>query len=519
MTKEDAVSDFLFSDEPEEQISHHEVQGTWKVLVVDDEPEVHAVTKLALSDFSFQDKRLEFINAYSGKEAKQKILDHPDTAIVLLDVVMESDDAGLQVARFIREEAKNNHVRIILRTGQPGQAPERHVIVNYDINDYKSKTELTSQKLFTVMMASLRSYRDILAIEQSRQGLEKIILASRDIFSAHSMEQFIVGVMQQLTSLLGNVEEAMYATSLVAGSESESDKLRVLAGQGEFESLRGQAIEQIPDPKLQAAFAEAMQNKAIVYKDDYLVAYCRSRYTKGSLLYISGIPKALTDTQRRLIDLFTQNVQVAYENVQLQVEIEDTQREVVFRLSEAVERYGSRAGNHVRRIASISYLLAKACGLEEVDAEILKYAAPLHDVGKVALPESVLQKPGPLSSDEFEQVKPHAQLGYDILKDSKRNIIQAGAVLARDHHERWDGKGYPAGKSGESIHIFGRIVALADVYDALRHKLIYKEAWSKEQSIAELQAQAGKQFDPKLVALFIQHIDEIEAILQQYPDN
>jgi CheY-like chemotaxis protein len=114
------------------------------VIIIDDEPEVHAVTKLALSDFSFQDKSLEFYSAYSGEDGKRLILEHPDAAIVLLDVVMETDDAGLKVAKYIREEAHNHKVRIILRTGQPGQAPERQVILDYDINDYKSKTELTA---------------------------------------------------------------------------------------------------------------------------------------------------------------------------------------------------------------------------------------------------------------------------------------------------------------------------------------------------------------------------------------
>lgn len=176
--------DFLFSDEEIEEVEQDSL-GTWKILIVDDEPEVHAVTKLALSDFEFQEKRLEFISAYSGSEATQLINQHPDAAIVLLDVVMETDDAGLKVAQYIRHEAKNHHVRIILRTGQPGQAPERQVIVNYDINDYKSKTELTAQKLFTVVMSSLRSYRDILAIEQSRQGLEKLSLL-REIYLLHT---------------------------------------------------------------------------------------------------------------------------------------------------------------------------------------------------------------------------------------------------------------------------------------------------------------------------------------------
>ncbi|MBB1448505.1 DUF3369 domain-containing protein, partial [Pseudoalteromonas sp. SG41-6] len=240
------MGDFLFSDEPEESVSEIE-QGTWKVLIVDDEPEVHAVTKLALSDFEFQNKRLEFISAYSGAEAKQLIDKHTDAAIVLLDVVMETDDAGLQVAKYIRETAQNNHIRIILRTGQPGQAPERQVIVNYDINDYKSKTELTAQKLFTVIMSSLRSYRDIITIEQSREGLEKIIKASRDIFSAHSIESFIEGVMQQLVSLLGTSDQAMYATTLVAQNPEERNnkKLIVCSGTGDFEKSEGKELEQV----------------------------------------------------------------------------------------------------------------------------------------------------------------------------------------------------------------------------------------------------------------------------------
>ncbi|MDX1392727.1 MAG: DUF3369 domain-containing protein, partial [Rheinheimera sp.] len=172
--------DFLFAEESEQ--AEPALHGSWKVLIVDDEPEVHAVTKLALSDFTFQGKNLSFFSAFSGAEAKTLIAQHPDAAIMLLDVVMETDDAGLLVARHIREQLHNEHVRIILRTGQPGQAPERQVIINYDINDYKSKTELTAQKLFTVVMSSLRSYRDILSLQQSRQGLEKIINASADLF-------------------------------------------------------------------------------------------------------------------------------------------------------------------------------------------------------------------------------------------------------------------------------------------------------------------------------------------------
>lgn len=513
--------DFLFADEPDYIAPL--VHGSWKILIVDDEPEVHAVTKLALSDFIFQGKNLEFYSAYSGAEAKTLIQQHPDAAVILLDVVMETDDAGLLVASYIREQLRNERVRIILRTGQPGQAPERQVIINYDINDYKSKTELTAQKLFTVIMSSLRSYRDILSLEQSRQGLEKIITASADLFTAHSMEQFIDGVLQQLTSILGCDENALLvSSSLVAGNIggdiTDPRKLIVFAGQGEFESKEGKPVQEVLAPELMEAFDKALHSKGIVYRDNYLVAYCTSKFTHGSLLYISGLPGVIGENQKRLIELFSQNVQIAYENVQLQHEIEDTQHEIVYRLSEAVEHRSSETGNHVKRVSYICYDLAKAYGLPENEAKRLMFAAPLHDVGKVGIPDHILNKPAKLQSDEWEVMKTHANIGYDILKDSKRSIIQAGAIIARDHHEKWDGSGYPAGKKGKDIHIFGRIVALADVYDALRHRRCYKTAWPLQQVLALIDSETGKHFEPKLVEIFKQRVDKLEAILQKHPD-
>ena len=517
--------DFLFAgeaDEPEQPELSSSVQQ-WKVLIVDDEAEVHAVTKLALSDFSFQGKTLEFLSAYSGAEAKSLMEQHPDTAIMLLDVVMETDDAGLQVAQYIREELHNTHVRIILRTGQPGQAPERQVIVNYDINDYKSKTELTAQKLFTVVMSSLRSYRDILAIDHSRQGLEKIINASANLFSAHSMEQFIDGVLQQLTSILGCNEDALLVTSsLVAGSpgdDTDPEHLIVFAGMGEFEQKEGEPVTKVLDNSLLEAFYDALKSRSIVYKENYLVAYCTSKFTHGSLLYVSGLPGQVTDSQKKLIELFSQNVQIAYENVQLQHEIEDTQREIVYRLSEAVEHRSIETGNHVKRVAFICYDLAKAYGLPDEEAEKLMFASPLHDVGKVGIPDGILNKPMRLDEREWEVMKTHATIGYDILKNSKRAIIQAGAIIARDHHEKWDGSGYPDGKKGEEIHIYGRIAAIADVYDALRHRRCYKSAWPLEKVVALVDSEAGKQFDPKLVDIFKTRVDKLEAILKKYPDS
>jgi two-component system sensor histidine kinase ChiS len=151
---------------------------SWKILVVDDEPEIHNVTKLVLNDFIFEGKALTFISAYSGEEAKALIEKHPDTALILLDVVMETDDAGLEAVKYIRDVLGNLLVRIILRTGQPGQAPEDVVIIHYDINDYKTKTELTTRKLFTAIVSALRAFRALTRLEESRRELAQIAQAS-----------------------------------------------------------------------------------------------------------------------------------------------------------------------------------------------------------------------------------------------------------------------------------------------------------------------------------------------------
>ncbi len=161
----------------------------WKIIIADDEEEVHNMTRMVLGDYSFEERGLKFLSAYSGGQTLQLIQEHPDTAVILLDVVMETDDSGLEVVRHIRQNIKNKFVRIILRTGQPGKAPENHVIKKYDINDYKEKTELTAQKLYTTITASLRAYQDLRTIEQNRRGLEQIIEASANLFEAQSLKK------------------------------------------------------------------------------------------------------------------------------------------------------------------------------------------------------------------------------------------------------------------------------------------------------------------------------------------
>ncbi len=209
----------------------------WRILVVDDDAEVHAVTRLILGKMHYKGRGIELLSAHSGIEARQVMTSQSDIAVVLLDVVMETDDAGLRLVSVIREELGNTATRIILRTGQPGQAPEEQVIVDYDINDYKAKSELTAQKLFTTVVAALRSYETIVALEKTRKGLEKILDSTSALFQVHSLQQFATGVLTQLSAFLGcqpnGIICVQYEPDKLHDSSAHDDGLRVLASTGE----------------------------------------------------------------------------------------------------------------------------------------------------------------------------------------------------------------------------------------------------------------------------------------------
>ncbi len=207
------------------------------------------------------------------------------------------------------------------------------------------------------------------------------------------------------------------------------------------------------------------------------------------------------------------------EITELNKEIEDTQREVVFTMGSIGESRSKETGNHVKRVAEYSKLLALYYGLDEEEAEMLRQASPMHDIGKVAIPDAVLNKPGRFDEEERRIMDTHAVLGYDMLKHSQRQLLLMAATVAHEHHEKWDGSGYPRGLSGESIHIYGRITALADVFDALGSDRVYKSAWDDERIFTLFKEERGKHFDPVLIDIFFGHLEEFLAIRDRLKDT
>jgi HD-GYP domain-containing protein (c-di-GMP phosphodiesterase class II) len=208
----------------------------------------------------------------------------------------------------------------------------------------------------------------------------------------------------------------------------------------------------------------------------------------------------------------------ALEAALLNREIEETQKEIIFTMAEVGESRSKETGNHVKRVAEYSRILALGAGLGEEEAELLKMASPMHDIGKVGIPDAVLKKPGKLTDEEFEVMKNHASLGYDMLKNSTRKILKAAATVANEHHEKWNGRGYPRGLTGEETHIYGRITAIADVFDALGSDRVYKEAWELEKILNLFKEERGEHFDPRLVDVFFERLDDILAVREQFKD-
>jgi len=488
----------------------------WKVLVADDEPEVHDVTRLVLGNFRFADRRLEFLSAYSAAEARAMLERHPDVAVLLLDVVMESEQAGLALVRSIRGELGNPFVRIVLRTGQAGQAPEQDVIAEYDINDYKEKTELTASRLATTMYAALRAYRDMRAIEAHRLGLENVIRGSARIFARRNTREFANAVLDQLVQLVGLERGALFCT-VDRRRDAAPEHFHVAATSGQYRSLQhANADERLP-PEIARSLAEAYRDKAHRFDRDHYVLHFVDSHETESLLFV-GEAWNLSPLDYKLVELFCTNVSIAFENLHLNDELLASQLEMVYLLAGAAETRSQETANHVHRVGLLAEMLGNALGLPAATCEILRYAAPLHDIGKIGIPDTILNKPGPHTDEEAAIMRTHAELGARLLSHSNRPVLRLAAEIAASHHENWDGSGYPRGLAGAAIPIAGRITMVADVFDALGSRRCYKEPWDPDRIRAFMLGQRGTKFDPTVVDRLLDHWDEALALRDELPD-
>lgn len=287
--------------------------STWEVLIVDDDADVHRATEMALRDIHIEGRALQLIHAYSRQEAITLVERHEDLAVILLDVVMESDDAGLQMVGDVRQRLKREAVRIILRTGQPGYAPELDTIRHYDINDYRTKSELTRVRLFTSLTVAVRVYRQMRAHEQTRRGLEMVVRASTELSKLHGMHLFAQGVVSQLCALLGIQPEGLICAQ--AGLQGRDDPARVIAAAGRYGALIQRPLSELGLPHVQAALQRCLSERHSHFEAG-LALYFATSDGRGLAAYIDH-PAALQALDRHLVEVFCSSMSAGFENVLL----------------------------------------------------------------------------------------------------------------------------------------------------------------------------------------------------------
>ncbi len=511
--------DGLFADEKNEALS--DKKDSWKILIVDDEEEIHSVTKLVLSHVTFEGKGMSFLSAYTGEEALHLIKENPDVAIILLDVVMENEDAGLKVVKEIRNVINNKFVRIILRTGQPGQAPEEDIVIHYDINDYKTKEELTARKLFTTVIQSIRAYKDMLRIDQSRKGLRQIIESSASLFELHSMEKLVSGALIQLISLLSLNADSLFCRIsgfFSSGSGTEND-YAIVSGTGKFEKQVNQQVKNVVPKEILEIIKNAYTKKENIYTDRFAIVFFITKNSSDSFIYLENY-RMFDDDQKEIIGVFCKNASIAFDRVYTYEQVHIAQEAALKTLSNLAEFNDEYNSAHLQRVRNLSMKTAQKLYeqgkfKDEIDANFVQQisiASILHDVGKIGVPEKILLKPEKLTKEEYEEIKKHTILGSRILGAAANGVegvtyLKTAVEIAIGHHEKHNGRGYPKGLAGDEIPVAAKIVAVVDVYDALSARRPYKDAWPQQNAIEIIKEESGSQFDPVVVQAFLEIVD------------
>lgn len=305
----------LLDDEPPDRPPDCSPRA-WRILIVDDDEDVHSSTVFALSDLLIQDRPLQFLHAYSARQAREILARESDIAVVLLDVVMESEQAGLLLVRTIREELRLTALRIILRTGQPGQAPELEAIRHYDINDYRTKGELSRVRLTTSLISAIRCYEQLCTITASRQGLEKIIQATAQLFDQQGLESLAEGVLTQLAGLLGMALDGIVCAQrgLPLGG-ADADHLYVVGAAGRFAGAINQPLESLADWRIEQAIHACMERRSNHFGQDYTALYLNV-HERDVVLFLDALTQ-LECWNRQLLEVFAANISAGFSNAYL----------------------------------------------------------------------------------------------------------------------------------------------------------------------------------------------------------
>ncbi|EJW13687.1 two-component hybrid sensor and regulator [Rhodovulum sp. PH10] len=397
----------------------------WTILVVDDDPAVHEGTRFALADYELNGRGLDILSAYSAVEGRAALIAHPEIAVVLLDVIMETETAGLDLVDVIRTELKNETVRIVLRTGQPGQAPERRIIVDYDINDYKAKTELTADKLFTSLTAALRAHQQLQRMNETRRGLEIIVDAASTLYDFKSIQRLAEGVLVQLASLL-----AVECDGILFAHDGGDERLvSVVAAAGCYRHHLGATGTDGLDPDLARLIDQTFEERHHCFGPRWSVLYVRTGSDR-EIAVVLQVTRPLSDTDRTLVEIFTGKLSIAFDNVILYEKLQEANS----RLEQRVEQRTRELTSANRRLAAQWSRLQRANSFK---TEVLSTVA--HDLrnplsvitGRAEILERMLADPAMKTDAATTQIG-HIHAAVDRLSEMVESLIADAMADALD---------------------------------------------------------------------------------------
>ena len=490
----------------------------WKILIVDNDAEVHDATTLVLADFVFENKPIEFIHAYSRTEAHEYFKQHANIALAIIGVAMEENNSGLELVEEVRMGLNNHYTRIILRTDQPSTVTHSQVIKAYDIDGYNEKTDTSNQNIHTLTYSALRAYRDICAIHQHKKALNKIVDSFSKTLRFTKKSDFTYSTIDEIFNLFSAVKSTFFYSQPSPTTQPQDKRhtqpkkhFQTLVCNGDLTQYNNvNSLSCLPVRILAKAETVLNTQRSQYFRKSYGY-YFSTKNAYEHVVFIDFYNDPNHD-EKQLLDVFLNNVSTAFENITAKEEIINGQNEILYFLMDAVETGRIASHTHAKQVVLYAEKFAQLYGLPESDISLLKHATPLHDIGMSIIPNSLVNDEKKLSSDDKKIIQQHCEYGHVVLCKSSNIILQTAANIALQHHEHWDGLGYPYGLKNKEISLFSRIVNLADTFDALTCSRSYRSAWPKEDIRQHFISNTGKQFDPALSKLLLDNFEDFFSL-------
>lgn len=456
-----------------------------KTILIIDDMETNVNTLMSLLDDKY-----DILASLDGEGALDILEDEEKIDLILLDILMPEMD-GFEVCRRLKSNSKTKDIPVIFITSDNS---ENTIEKAYEMGgiDYITKP-FKARELFS------RINTHLLASEQ-KNLLEKALQTNISLLNQYK-DVVDISTIVSKTDLQGKITYVNDAFTKISGYTRDE--------------LLGKSHNIVRHPDVPTDVFKDLW-KTIKSKHMWQ-GEVKNLKKDGSYYVVQSVIMPIVDSNGNIEEFISVRHDIT-DIYNLQREIEDTQKEVVFTMGAIGETRSKETGNHVKRVAEYSRLLAKYVGLSQEHITLIADASPMHDIGKVGIPDNILHKPGKLTDDEFLIMRTHAELGYKMLAHSNRPLLKTASIIALEHHERWDGLGYPKHLKEEEISIEGRITAIADVFDALGSDRVYKEAWEDEKIFEYFREQRAKQFDPNLVDLFFENLDNFLEIRNNFKD-